>query len=248
MRTIARYLAIVALLIAGCGEASAQWMKERGEVRKGNRRYEKKEYDESIERYKKALQYDSTCFEAKFDLASALYRAERYEKAEQTLASLLDDEKRSEVERGEVAYNLGNVQFAQKKLKEALASYRLAMRYNPNDEDAKYNYAFVKRMLQQQEQQQNQNQDKNEQNNQQDNQKDNQQNNNNENNDKQDDQQEQNQPQKGENNNQEGERSESAMSPEQQKALLQAIQAEEDKTQDKLKEKAAVIVRGGKNW
>ncbi len=246
MRTIARYLAIVALLIAGCGEASAQWMKERGEVRKGNRRYEKKEYDESIERYKKALQYDSTCFEAKFDLASALYRAERYEKAEQTLTSLLNDEKRSEVERGEVAYNLGNVQFAQKKLKEALASYRLAMRYNPNDEDAKYNYAFVKRMLQQQEQQQNQN--KNEQNNQQDNQQDNQQNNNNENNDKQDDQQGQNQPQKGENNNQEGERSESAMSPEQQKALLQAIQAEEDKTQDKLKEKAAVIVRGGKNW
>lgn len=247
MRTIARYLAIVALLIAGCGEASAQWMKERGEVRKGNRRYEKKEYDESIERYKKALQYDSTCFEAKFDLASALYRAERYEKAEQTLTSLLDDEKRSEVERGEVAYNLGNVQFAQKKLKEALASYRLAMRYNPNDEDAKYNYAFVKRMLQQQEQQQ-QNQNKNEQNNQQDNQQDNQQNNNNENNDKQDDQQEQNQPQKGENNNQKDERSESEMSPEQQKALLQAIQAEEDKTQDKLKEKAAVIVRGGKNW
>ena len=33
-----------------------------------------------------------------------------------------------------------------------------------------------------------------------------------------------------------------------QEALLQAIQAEEDKTQDKLKEKAGVLIRGGKNW
>ena len=39
------------------------------------------------------------------------------------------------------------------------------------------------------------------------------------------------------------------MSPEQQEALLQAVQAEEDKTQDKLKEKkGALLIHGGKNW
>ena len=38
------------------------------------------------------------------------------------------------------------------------------------------------------------------------------------------------------------------MTPEQQEALLKAIQAEEDKTQDKLKEKAGVLIRGSKNW
>ena len=38
------------------------------------------------------------------------------------------------------------------------------------------------------------------------------------------------------------------MTPEQQEALLQAIQAEEDKTQDKLKEKVGVLIRGTKNW
>ncbi len=246
MRAIAKYLAIVVLLLC-CSEASAQWMKERGEVRKGNRRYEKSEYDQSIERYKSALKYDTTCFEAKFNLASALCRAERFEKAEQTLSAMLDDERRSEVERGEVAYNLGNVQFAQKKLKEALASYRLAMRYNPDDEDAKYNYAFVKRMLQQQEQQ---NQEQNQQN-KEENQDENQQNQQNgkEGENGQDNNQSQNQSQGGDNREQEGDkRPEGAMSPEQQKALLQAIQAEEDKTQDKLKEKAAVIVRGNKNW
>ena len=38
------------------------------------------------------------------------------------------------------------------------------------------------------------------------------------------------------------------MNQAQQEALLQAIQAEEDKTQDKLKEKVGVVVAGGKNW
>ena len=30
--------------------------------------------------------------------------------------------------------------------------------------------------------------------------------------------------------------------------MLEAIQAQEDKTQDKLKEKTGVLVRGKKNW
>ena len=267
MRAIVRYMAIVTLLLVAYNEASAQWMKERGLVRKGNDSYEEGKYSESIKQYEEALQHKPNSFEAKFDLASALYRTERYEKAEQMMKSLLRDENLAEKSRGEVSYNLGNVQFAQKKYKEALESYRLAMRYNPNDEDAKFNYAFTKRLLQQNEQQQQnqdnqdnqQNQDQQQDNQQNQQNKDNKENNENENNDKQDennqnqqqnqqdnqqDQQEdkEQQPQNGNNDKQEG-----GVKPEQE-ALLQAIQAEEDKTQDKLKEKAVVLIRGGKNW
>ena len=65
----------------------------------------------------------------------------------------------------------------------------------------------------------------------------------------QQDQQQQPQNQEGKEEQQEGgQRPEGAMTPEQQEALLQAIQAEEDKTQDKLKEKAGILIRGGKNW
>ncbi|MBR0339895.1 MAG: tetratricopeptide repeat protein [Alistipes sp.] len=228
-------------------------MKERGWVRRGNRQYAKEKIERSIESYQEALRHDPSSFEAKYDLASALYRAERYEKAEQTLLSIVNDERRSEKERGEVSYNLGNTQFAQKKYKEALSSYRRAMRCNPNDEDAKFNYAFTKRLLQQQEQQQqqNQNQDQNQQNQEQN--QDKQDGQNDQNQDKGDenkDNQNQQQPQdqQGKDDQQGGEQPQSAISPEQQEALLQAIQAEEDKTQDKLKEKAGVLIRGGKNW
>ena len=244
MRAIAKYLAIVVMLLV-CGEVSAQQMKERGLVRRGNREFRREHFEKSVDSYQRALQHDSTCFEAKYDLASALYRTERYDKAEKTLLSIVSDSTRTEKERGEVAYNLGNTQFAQQKYKEALSSYRQAMRCNPNDEDAKFNYAFTKRLIQQQEQQQqqqnqDQNQDQNKDN------KDNQQDNQNQQNE-QNQQQPQNQDGKDE-QQEDGQRPEGAMTPEQQEALLQAIQAEEDKTQDKLKEKKGVLIRGSKNW
>ena len=325
MRVIVKYFAIVVLLLV-CGEASAQKMKERSCVRNGNDYFNKKEFRKSIECYEEALQHDPNSFEAKFDLGSALYSCERYEEAEKTLQPLLENKSLSDVARGEVAYNLGNTQFAQKKYKEALSSYRTAMRCNPNDEDAKFNYAYTKLKLQQQEQQQqqdNQNQDQNQDQNQNQNQdqnkdqqndqnkdqnqnnnqdkdqnnnqdkdqnkdqqndqnkdKDNQQNkddkeNKNDQNkddkqdnkqdDKQDNKQnnnkdkeqpnndnkngEQPQNQNGKNDPQQGnEPQPSGVTPEQE-AMLQAIQAEEDKTQDKLdKEKAGVLIFRGKNW
>ena len=247
MRAIVKYVAIVAMLLL-CSEVSAQQMKERGMVRSGNRQFKREHFEKSVDFYQRALQYDSTCFEAKYDLASALYRTERYEKAEKTLQAIVNDSTRTELERGEVAYNLGNTQFAQKKYKEALSSYRHAMRCNPADEDAKFNYAFTKRLIQQQEQQQ---QNQNQQN--QDNKDQNQDKQNNQNQQNQQDQNEQNQQQPQEQNGNEeqqdgGQRPAGAMTPEQQEALLQAIQAEEDKTQDKLKEKSGILIRGGKNW
>ncbi len=243
MRAI-RYVAIVVLLLV-CGEVSAQQMKERGLVRQGNRQFKREQFEKSVDSYQRALQHDSTSFEAKYDLASALYRTERYDKAEKTLLSIANDSTRTELERGEVAYNLGNTQFAQQKYKEALSSYRHAMRCNPTDEDAKFNYAITKRLIQEEEQQQ-QNQDQQNQ----DQNQDSQDNKDNQNQQNQQEQQNQQQPQNqdGKEEQEGGQRPQGAMTPEQQEALLQAIQAEEDKTQDKLKEKAAVLIRGGKNW
>lgn len=249
MRGTIKYFVVALLALFVCGEVSAQQMKERGLVRKGNRQFKREQFEKSVDSYQRALQHDSTSFEAKYDLASALYRTERYDKAEKTLLGIVNDTTRTELERGEVAYNLGNTQFAQQKYKEALSSYRQAMRCNPNDEDAKFNYAFTKRLIQQQEQQQQQqNQDQNQDNKEQNQDKQNQQDNQNQQGeDKQDQQQPQNQD--GKKEQQQGEqRPEGAMTPEQQEALLQAIQAEEDKTQDKLKEKAGVLIRGSKNW
>ena len=260
----ARYIiTVTAILLALCSAevASAQKMPERRLVRKGNRQYERGEIEKSIENYNRALAIDPTSFEAAYDLGSALFRAERYDKAEQTLTKVAADSLRTATDRADAAFNLGNNYFAQKKYQEALDCYRKAMRLNPDDKDAKYNYAYTKLLMQSQQNQQNQDQQNQDQQNQdqqnqnqdqQQNQQDQQ--NSDKNQDKgQDDQQEQQgenqpQPQQGEEQNGEQQPREGAISPQEQAAMLDAIQAQEDKTQEKLKEKKGILIRGRKNW
>ena len=136
----------VVFLLAALG-ASAQNMPERSEVRRGNRQYNKGNYEKSIERYERALEAAPESFEATYNLGNALYKAERFDKAEQTMRRAAADSLRTDGERAEAFYNLGNAQFKQQKYKEALESYKQSLRLNPADQQAKYNYAYTKRLI-----------------------------------------------------------------------------------------------------
>ncbi len=231
-------------LVASC--VMAQNMPERSLVRKGNRQFGRERYERSVDSYTRALEAAPRCFEAGYNLSNALFRSERYDKAEQTLKNFVVDSTRTEVERAEAYYNLGNTQFMQQKLKEALESYRNSLRLNPDDMEAKYNYAYTKRLLeqqQQQNQQNNQNQDQNQNQNDQNNQ------------DKEENQDNKEQKQNDPNQNRDQQKPEEkeeqqreGISPQEREAMLEAIQAQEDKTQEKVKEKQGVVVFGNKNW
>ncbi|WP_418386808.1 tetratricopeptide repeat protein, partial [Alistipes dispar] len=155
------------LFLLTAAAAGAQQMPERSLVRKGNRQYAKGNYEESIRRYEQALEAVPGQFEATYDLGNALYKAERFDRAEQTLRQAAADTLRPETELAEAYYNLGNAQFKQQKYKEALESYKQSLRLNPSDMEAKYNYAYTKRLLDQDQNggggndQQNQDQDQN---------------------------------------------------------------------------------------
>ena len=250
-------LYITLLLLFTAAAVQAQRLPERSLVRKGTRQYNKGNYEQAIGRYEEALKAAPGQFEATYDLGNALYKAERFDRAEQTMMQAAADSLRSDTERAEAFYNLGNAQFKQQKYKEALESYKQSLRLNPGDMEAKYNYAYTKRLLDQ-----NQNRNGGGGNDQQ-NQDQNQQNQNGQNQDQQnqDQQDQQNQqdrqdrndgqdspkpdrPQEGE-----GQPTPSGISPQEQEQMLDAIQAQEDRTQEKLKEKnKGVVVRGRKNW
>ena len=257
--------------------AQAQNMPERALVRKGNRLFNKERYAHSSDAYQQALHHDSTSFEARYNLGNALIRramadttaysdpespqakmsAGFISQAEGLLQAAAADSLRTADERADAYYNLGNSQFVQQKLQDALKSYRQSLVLRPDDMEAKYNYALTKKLLEQQQQQQqqqnDQNQDQNQDNNQ--NQDQNQQGNNNEQNNDQNDK-EQNQEQQGGGDKEQeqpqqpqGQKPRSGMSEEQQQQLLNAIQAQEDKTQEKLDEKKkGIVIRGKKNW
>ena len=273
-------------------DAAAQRMPERGLVRKGNRLFAKERYEHSSNAYREALMHDSTSFEARYDLANALIRmamadttayanpegsaakmsSGNLQQAEALLQAAAADSLQTAENRAEAYYNLGNAQFVQQKLQDALQSYRRSLVLNPNDMEAKYNYALTKKLLEQNQQndQNQQNQDNQNNQNNQDNQNQNQPQNqpqggddNQDKNDQNNDNQNQNQDQNKDNQQGGGDQNEdkkeqpqqpkqppkSGMSEEQQQQLLNAIQAQEDKTQDKLDEKAkGVIIKGKKNW
>ena len=168
---------------------SAQKMPERGLVRKGNRLFDKERYTQSADAYQHALNHDSTSFEARYNLGNTMIRRAMADttayadpqssaakmsqgfisQAEGLLQAAAADSLRTADERADAFYNLGNSQFIQQKLQEALKSYRQSLVLRPDDMEAKYNYALTKKLLEQQQQQQqdqqnnDQNQDQNQQ-------------------------------------------------------------------------------------
>ena len=102
-----KLLYIFPFLLAAAG-VSAQSMPERSLVRKGNRQYNKGNYEQAISRYEQALQAVAGQFEATYDLGNALYKAERFDRAEQTMQQAAADSLRTDDERAEAFYNLGN--------------------------------------------------------------------------------------------------------------------------------------------
>ncbi|MDE6446443.1 MAG: tetratricopeptide repeat protein [Alistipes sp.] len=255
-----RRLLYILFLFAVAG-AHAQKMPERRDVRRGNRLYDRGDYKGAIERYTQALDKAPECNEALYDLGNALCKAEMYDKAEQTMTRAAADTLRTDAERAEAHYNLGNAQFHQQKYKEALESYRRSLLLNPDDMEAKYNYAYTKKLLEQQQedpnnggggesggdqdQQQNGEQDE-QQGEQQD--RESQQNDSNEDGEEQPEENPAN-PDGDENQEQQGGQPQpSGISEQEAEQMLDAIQAQEDRTQDKLKEKQGRVVRGRKNW
>ena len=282
----ARVYTILTLIALLCTTiASAQKMPERGLVRKGNRLFDKERYAQSADAYQHALQHDSTSFEARYNLGNTMIRQAMADttayddpnssqakmsmgfisQAEGLLQAAAADSLRTADERADAYYNLGNSQFIQQKLQDALKSYRQSLVLRPDDMEAKYNYALTKKLLEQQQQQQqnqqnndqnqdqqqdeNQNQDQNQQGDNQDQNKNNDQNDNKQNQDNKDNQGGGDEEQKEQPQQPQGQKPRSGMSEEQQQQLLNAIQAQEDKTQEKLDEKKkGILIRGKKNW
>ena len=243
-----RYLAI--LLLLSCAlSASAQ--ADRHDVRAGNRKFKKGQFKEAEIDYRKAVVRDSTSLKAQYDLASALYRQQDFAGAAKALESVREQEALP----AQYHYNAGDVACAQKDWQAAVDAFRQALLLDPADLDAKENYIYAKKML---ENQQNggggggdNNQDQNQQNqNQNQNQDQNQDQQNQDNNQNQNQNQDQDQD-KDQNQGQGGQDQQPQISPQQAQQMLRAIQAKEKETQDKVnKEKAALLKsrQKEKNW
>lgn len=255
------------MLLSVALTASAQI--DRHDVRAGNRKFRKDNWKEADISYRKALVKDSTSVAANYNLANTLYRQENYEEAEKLMKKIGDNASAS-ANAADYWYNTGDIAIAKKDWQGAVNAFKEALLKNPSDMDAKENYIYAKKMLENQQKngggngdgQDNQDQNNQDQNNQNQDQNQNGQNQNgqDQNKDQNNDQnkdQNQNQNQNNDQGNggqqpQQGQQGqEGKISPQQAQQMLRAIQAKEKETQDKVnKEKADALKsrQKEKNW
>lgn len=215
---------------------------ERGDVRRGNRDFRKEAYKEADVDYRKALLKDSLSIAANYNLANTLFREGNYEEAGKSLEKIGEAVAGTPYE-ADCHYNAGDVAIQRKDWQAAVDELRRSLLLNPGDMDAKENYVYAKKMLEnqkngggggggqdQQDQDSQQGQDDSQ------------------------DQQNQDQDQDRQDNGDGGQGQdgqEPKISPQQAQQMLQAIQAKEKETQDKVnKEKAEVLKsrQKEKNW
>ena len=239
----------VKVLFAGILILSAQMLPaqtDKSEVRKGNREYRKGEFKEAEIDYRRALVKDSLSFAANYNLACDLYRQEQYDEAGNYMKKIADQAAASARE-SDYYYNLGDIALAKQDYKGAVDAFEKALLLNPGDLDAKENYVYAKMMLQNQQNQDNQDNQNQDQNQDQDDQNQNQ-------DQKQNDQNQDNQDQKQNDQNRQNQspqQQDAKISPQAAQQMLQAIQAREKETQDKVnREKAAAMKsrQKEKNW
>ena len=240
---------------------------DRSDVRRGNRDFKKGNYREADIDYRKALVKDSLSVAANYNLASNLYRQKDMEQAKTTLERIGEIAPGME-QAADYYYNLGDVAIAQQDWQGAVDAFEKSLLRNPGDMDAKENYIYAKQMLQNQQNQQQQNQDQqNQDQNDQNNDQNQDQNQNNDQNQDQNDKNDDNKDQDDQNKDDQNDRNQDnkndqqkpqqnpgqqpKITPQAAQQMLQAIQAKEKETQDKVNKQKAEALKSRqkeKNW
>lgn len=252
---------IISLLLAVAWASFAQAPADRSEVRKGNRHFRKENYKEAEIDYRRALVKDSTSVAGNYNLANTLYRMENYQEA----AKYAENAENAACESGsacaaDVHFNKGDIALQNKDYNTAVEAFKRSLLLNPGDVKAKENYIYARKMLENQQQngggggndqnqnndqnqdQQNQNNDQNQQN--QDQNKD-------QNKDQQNDQNQNKDQNSDRNQDKQGENQQPQMTPQAAQQMLQAIEAKEKETQEKVKKEKALQAKSrqrDKNW
>jgi Ca-activated chloride channel family protein len=231
---------LLLLLLSATIPATAQ----KTQIKQGNKLYQKGSYQDAAKAYQEALAKDPKNRTGLFNLGNALYQQKQFEAARKALATTtqVTTEKTG---KSAASYNIGNTYMHERKWQEAVNAYKQALRNNPQDPDAKYNLSYALAMMKKEQggggggkddkkddkgqdkdnkDQQNQDQNKQEQNKQEQNKEE----------EEKQDQQRQQQPSK--------------LSEQQAEQLLNALQQEERKLQDKMQKSKGMPVKVEKDW
>jgi tetratricopeptide (TPR) repeat protein len=129
-------------VIAICDRVSV-----RSSIIRATEALRRNEVPAAVELYQEALERRPTSGAARLGLGVAMYRLHRYEEAIQNFdraGRLL----RAARDRARANFNRGNASVLLGRLDDALEAYQVALRLDPSDQNARYNLALVRQLLQ----------------------------------------------------------------------------------------------------
>ena len=143
---------ILSLFVTGFVNPSADKAKE------GNRLYDEGKYEEAKEKYREALVDTPESPVLHYDIGNSTYKMSDYGETEKSyLKALTTDDP---FLKANASYNLGNTKFKEGSLsegtdpptaislyREALGHYKRAIELNSEDTDARFNYEFVEKKI-----------------------------------------------------------------------------------------------------
>ena len=123
------------------------------DARKANEAFKNGDYELAVQLYRQAIDQNPDNSRLYFNLGNALAEAGNTEEAMEVYEKFKSMTEVND-QQALADYNKGKLLSEQENFDEAISHFREALRKNPDDEDARFNYELAQRMKQQQEQQQ----------------------------------------------------------------------------------------------
>lgn len=208
--------------------------------REGDEAYKRGDFQASEEAYRKADLAEKSK-NGTFNLGNSIYQQERFEEAVQQYENVTNDSKASDTDKSDAYHNLGNAYYNMQQFDKSVDAFKESLKLNPDQMETKYNLSQALRQLriQQQQEQQQQQQDQEEQQEEQQDQEQQQQ---------QEQDQEQEQPQEDQQQQDEQQQQEQDLNKEEARKLLEIMEQEEKKVQEKLKKAQKGPNKSKKDW
>lgn len=128
-------------------------------ILRGNQYYQNAQFNLAEAEYRKALQYEADNDKAKYNLANALQRQNKFDEAAKLLDDLAGSTKDNSI-KSAAYYNQGVAYTKMQNLDASIEAYKKALRINPQDQEARENLekALLQKKKQNQSSQQNKSQ------------------------------------------------------------------------------------------
>jgi Ca-activated chloride channel family protein len=132
-------LAVLVLLGLGFGNPGVSLVEE------GNRLFKEGDFEGALVKYDQALLELPEAAEIRYNIGGVRHLQGDLETAAALYRAILDSPDPELASRA--AYNLGNTFFREKDYSRAAGAYKTALKLDPGDEDARYNYELARQFL-----------------------------------------------------------------------------------------------------